>query len=277
MIYSHQIKKNFSAVAAEYEARADFQAEIAGELLSFMSRTGPLCGLSSKGDRGTLAKVLDTGCGTGRLMRDLCGEGDKKADFFGLDMALPMLIEAKKRRIGGSAFVNAVSENLPFCGRAFDHVVSNLAYQWVRDIPKAFAEVERVLLPGGSFSFSTLGPATLNELQTCLESADSGSDRFSLAPFAGLGEIKEALMTAGLQLVTVKEKRQLRPYKNPMHLLKTLKQTGASARGEVPGNTLSRGTFLKKALNIYEKKFSQPDGTVRATYEVILVTARKAR
>jgi len=277
MLYRHQIKKNFSAVAAEYEARADFQAEVAGELLSFMADAGPMRGLSSNGDRGALFRVLDTGCGTGRLMRELCGEGNNRADVFGLDMALPMLIEAKKRGIGGSAFVNALSENLPFCGRAFDHVVSNLAYQWVRDIPKAFTEVERVLLPGGSFSFSTLGNATLNELRTCLEAADNGRRRFSLTPFAGLGEIKEALMTAGLQLVIVKEKRQLRPYKNPMHLLKTLKQTGASARGEVPGNTLSRGTFLKKALNIYEKKFSQPDGTVRATYEVILVTARKAR
>jgi len=277
MLYRHQIKKNFSAVAAEYEARADFQAKVAGELLSFMDRTAPLRGLSSKGDRDTLARVLDTGCGTGRLMRELCKEGDKKADFFGLDMALPMLIEAKKRRIGGSAFVNAACETLPFRHKAFDHVVSNLAYQWVRDIPRAFTEVERVLLPGGSFSFSTLGPATLNELQTCLESADNGRRRFSLAPFAGLGEIKEALMAAGLQLEAVKEKRQFRPYKNPIHLLKTLKHTGASARGEVPGNTLSRGTFLKKALNIYEKKFSQPDGTVRATYEVILVTARKAR
>jgi len=277
MLYSNQIKKKFSAVAAEYDTRADFQAEVAGELLSFMSRTVPRRGLSSNGDKGTLARVLDTGCGTGRLMRELCGEGAKKADFFGLDMALPMLIEAKKRRRGRGGLVNAACETLPFRHGAFDHVVSNLAYQWVRDITRAFTEVERVLLPGGSFSFSTLGEATLNELRICLEAADNGRRRFSLAPFAGLDEIKDALISADLQLLHAKEKRQLRPYKNPMHLLKTLKHTGASARGEVPENTLSRGTFLKKALNIYEKNFSQPDGTVRATYEVILITARKAK
>jgi malonyl-ACP O-methyltransferase BioC len=277
MLYTHKIKKKFSAAAGEYETRADFQAEVAGELLSFMGRTLPLSGLSPNADSRPLCRVLDTGCGTGRLMRDLYDDGEKKAVFFGLDMALPMLIEAKKSRRGMGGLVNALCETLPFRHRAFDHVVSNLAYQWVRDIKGAFAEVERVLLPGGSFSFSTLGRATLNELRICLETADSGRRRFSLAQFAGLDEIKEALKAAGLQLVDVKEKRQLRPYKNPMHLLKTIKHTGASARGEVPENTLSRGTFLKKALNVYEKKFSRPDGTVRATYEVILITARKAK
>jgi len=286
MLYRNIVKKRFSAVAGEYEARADFQAEVAGELLSFMRRTGPLRA-EAQAVSGTdnPFRVLDTGCGTGRLMRELCryeeaAGGYKGADFFGLDMALPMLIEAGRwgrDRGGNRGLVNAACEALPFGRAVFDHVVSNLAYQWVRDLPRAFSEVERVLAPGGRFSFSTLGPATLNELHTSLEVADSGRSRFSLTPYAGIEEVADALRAAGLRTLHKHEKTMARPYDTPLHLLKTLKQTGASARGKVPEKTLSRGTFLKRVMNIYEKEFSEPNGTVRASYEVILVTAEKAK
>ncbi len=278
MLYRNQIKKNFSAVAGEYEARADFQAEVAGELLSFMSRTGPLWERRRDGEGAeNHPRVLDTGCGTGLLMSGLFSEREgglnKGPYLFGLDFALPMLIEAE--RCARRGLVNGACEALPFGPGAFDHVVSNLAYQWVTKLSRAFSEVERVLAAGGSFSFSTLGPTTLNELLSSLEAADKARQRFRFTPFASLEDIEDALRIAGLKLVNVKKTTLLRSYKNTLHLLKTLKNTGASARGEVTEGSLSSGTFLKEVLSLYEKNFSRPDGTVRATYEVILVTAKK--
>ena len=50
---------------------------------------------------------------------------------------------------------------LPFAASAFDLVWSNLALQWVNDLPRAFAELRRVLQVGGLFAFTTFGPDTL--------------------------------------------------------------------------------------------------------------------
>lgn len=270
MSYRDIIKERFSSAAAGYDARADFQAEAAEELLRFMR---PMPSIEAKSGP---KRILDAGCGTGRLISELLGESEyKSVAFFGLDIARPMLIEARGGMGGKRGFVNAACEAMPFGTARFSHVVSNLAYQWVSDLRAAFSEVERVLEPGGSFSFSTLGQATLNELQTSLEIADSDGRRFSFTAFAGLEVILEALAGAGLQLVNVREETLLRFYKTPLHLLKRLKETGTSARGEVLENSLSRGTFIRKVLNIYEREFAEPDGTVRATYELILITAKK--
>jgi len=268
MIYTNLVKKRFSDAAGEYEANSDFQAEVAGDLLCFMSS------LLSLERKCAPIKILDTGCGTGRLVSELSQKEEyKAARFFGLDAAYPMLTEARGQVKKG--FVNGACEAMPFGAESFDLIVSNLAYQWVTDLAAAFSEVKRVLLPGGYFSFSTLGPATLNELQASLEEADKGRHRFTFTPFASIDEIEKALKLAGLKLVNLQEKTILRPYESALHLLKRLKQIGASARGEVPEGALSSGTFLKKVMGVYEEKFALPEGAVGATYEVFFVTAKK--
>jgi len=289
MKYRNAVKKSFSSAAHEYEARADFQQEVAEELLGFIRSATPI-----KGNGGVI-KILDTGCGTGRLMRELMGNATHTY-LYGLDIALPMLIEAveslggrgvDKGRNGvkmgasggemGAGLINGACEALPVVSAHFDLVVSNLAYQWVSDLAAAFAEVERVLAPGGSFVFSTLGPKTLNELRSSLSEADlaAGGGRFSFTPFTDESVIAEALELSGLQLINIHRKTLVRSYDTPLRLLFTLKQTGASMRGRILERSLFMGTFLRSVGRIYEKNFAYVEGGVPATYEVFFVTAKK--
>ncbi len=288
MKYSKAVKKSFGRAAPLYEARADFQEEAAEELLSLVTSMAESLSSSKS------IKILDAGCGTARLMRSLSGNLVVDASLFGLDIALPMLLEAvdvksslgveggqRGARRGANqgkarfSLINGACEGLPFSDAVFDLIISNLAYQWVRDLPLAFAEVERVLRPGGGFVFSTLGPATLNELQSSLVEADIKGGSFAFTPFAAIDRIEAALEGAGLRLLDIKKKTLLWRYNRPLHLLTTLKKTGASPRGRIIGGSLSKGTFLRRVMRIYEKKFVHIDGGIAATYEVLFVNAEK--
>ena len=70
---------------------------------------------------------------------------------------------------------------LPLAGVSFDLVWSNLALQWINDLPRAFAEVRRVMKVGGLFMFSTFGPDTLKELRAAFARVDghTHTSRFS--------------------------------------------------------------------------------------------------
>lgn len=293
MGYRNAVKESFGRAAPEYEAQADFQQEVAEELLEFVRSAAPA------DEKGKQVKILDTGCGTGRLMRELMhGRGCEDA-LYGLDIALPMLAEAagtlsgigadsgwrgvSKGEDGGERpevrknLINGACEALPLGSGLFGLVVSNLAYQWVSDLQTAFTEVERVLQPGGTFVFSTLGPATLHELLSSLTGAQSaaGGKRFAFTPFAAVKEVEEALKSAGLQPFDTKVKKLIRRYDTPLHLLKRLKRTGASPRGRVLESGLSMGTFLRSAIRIYKERFSYVGGGISATYEVLFISARK--
>ena len=108
-------------------------------------------------------RVLDVGCGTGRLallMKGLVGE---KGHVAGIDLAPKMVTrarrQARKHRLEVD-FRTASIAALPFPNDSFDVVTSSLmAHHLPRRIKRAgFAEVRRVLRPGGHFLLCDFGP-----------------------------------------------------------------------------------------------------------------------
>jgi demethylmenaquinone methyltransferase/2-methoxy-6-polyprenyl-1,4-benzoquinol methylase len=88
-------------------------------------------------------RILDLGCGTGRLGRHLAG-GHR---VVGVDVSRPMLVAARKRLgvvVQGSAF------RLPFADEAFSGAVSGFVLRNLDDLPAAFAELARVLRTGST-------------------------------------------------------------------------------------------------------------------------------
>jgi ubiquinone/menaquinone biosynthesis C-methylase UbiE len=68
--------------------------------------------------------VLDFGCGNGRLLELF---GDKKVQYFGMDVSEQLINLAKKRHIGEHIEFQKISSNqesLPFCGEFFNSVYS---------------------------------------------------------------------------------------------------------------------------------------------------------
>jgi ubiquinone/menaquinone biosynthesis methyltransferase len=90
-------------------------------------------------------RALDLACGTGDIAFALAARG---AEVVGLDITHRMLQLARAK--GGAArFVTGDMLALPFGDEAFDVVTTGYGLRNVPDIPRAIAEMQRVLKPGG--------------------------------------------------------------------------------------------------------------------------------
>jgi ubiquinone/menaquinone biosynthesis C-methylase UbiE len=97
-------------------------------------------------------RVLDLGCGTGRLSAALAEQGI--ARVWGVDASAEMLAVARERLPGSVGLKQAHAEELPFRDGWFDRVVMWLVVHLV-DRPAALAEIARVLVPDGRLAVVT--------------------------------------------------------------------------------------------------------------------------
>ena len=94
----------------------------------------------------TEGKVLDVGCGTGEITKRL-KELFPKATFTGIDLVESHL-ELARRNVDAT-FQIGDALDMPFDDASFDLVVCRHLVQAVPDAPRVFAEMKRVLKPGG--------------------------------------------------------------------------------------------------------------------------------
>jgi SAM-dependent methyltransferase len=113
-------------------------------------------GVANPWQLGRLApgeRVLDLGSGAGTdslVAAQMVGE---QGSVTGIDMTPQMLVKARAAAVEMGAenvtFVEAEAEQLPFPDRSFDVVVSNGVIDLIPDKDAVFAELFRVLAPGG--------------------------------------------------------------------------------------------------------------------------------
>lgn len=85
------------------------------------------------------------------------------------------MIEAARRELRERAvYVVADAQELPFPADSFDAVLANHMLYHVPDRPRAFAEIRRVLVSGGTFHASTIGRGHLAELGALVPGWDLG-------------------------------------------------------------------------------------------------------
>lgn len=101
-------------------------------------------------DRLAPGVAVDAACGTGRLAARLSSRGH---EVHGFDTSPAMLARAAEKR-PGSRFALADVRDLPMPDGSADLVTCALALSHVEDLGPVFAEVARVLRPGGHFVVS---------------------------------------------------------------------------------------------------------------------------
>jgi len=104
-------------------------------------------------------RVLEVGCGTGRLAAALAERA--LAKVWAVDPSPEMLAVARERAPRGVAFKQAGAEALPFKDGWFERAVTMLVVH-VLDRPLAFAELRRVLGSGGRLVVATFDPAHIH-------------------------------------------------------------------------------------------------------------------
>jgi SAM-dependent methyltransferase len=172
--------------------------------------------------------------------------------------------------------VAADEEALPFGNETLDLVVSALSLQWVNDLPGTFAQIRRALKPDGLFLAALIGGETLGELRESLAVAESemeGGASPRVSPFVDVRTLGSLLQRAGFALpVTDVEPMTVR-YRNVQALLHDLRRMGAAnALTERSRKPLKRAV-LKRAEEIYAGRFTDPDGRLRASFDVLWLSA----
>ena len=168
--------------------------------------------------------------------------------------------------------VVADEEALPFREGALDLLVSALALQFVNDLPGTLVQIRRALKPDGLFLAAMLGGDTLTELRQSFAAAEAeieGGISPHVAPFVDVREMGALLQRAGLALPVTDVERLTVRYSSPFRLMGELRRMGATnALTERRRKPLRRAT-LHRMAEIYARRFADPDGKIRATFEII--------
>jgi malonyl-CoA O-methyltransferase len=272
------VRRHFARAAASYDGAAVLQREVGARMAERLdvARIAP-------------AAILDAGCGTGDAQAELAARYPG-ARRIALDLALPMLdvarSKARQRRStlarlfagfgagDGTAdprFVCGDIVALPFAPGAFDLVWSNLTLQWVSDLPKALAELGRVLSVGGLVTFTTFGPDTLKELRA----AFAGVDRHPrVGRFIDMHDIGDMLVHAGFADPVMHMELLTLTYGDAPAMIRDLKAIGATNAAMARPRALMGRRRWERALAALETM--RRDGRIAATFEVIYGHAWKA-
>lgn len=128
-------KEGYDKYASFYDEKLDFLDGFEGEEIWKMIG-------KAEGKR-----VLDAGCGTGRLIKILFEKG---AFVTGLDIA-PEMLKIAGKKFKKAEFVEGNVEKMPFEDDSFDMVTAGFVIVHLKDLRKFFDEVYRILKPGGVF------------------------------------------------------------------------------------------------------------------------------
>ena len=152
-------------------------------------------------------RVLDVGCGTGRLSFALAERAGAKV--WGVDASPEMLTIARAKAPRGVAFKEAHAESLPFKDAWFERVVLWLVVHLV-ERRVAFAEARRVLSPSGRIAVVSFDPSHfdsywLNEYMPSLERIDrarfpTGAELVSQLTAAGFVDVETVRIDQSAEL-----------------------------------------------------------------------------
>ncbi|HSC98204.1 MAG TPA: malonyl-ACP O-methyltransferase BioC [Casimicrobiaceae bacterium] len=265
------VRRGFSRAASTYDSAAALQREVGARMAQRLDYV-----------KLSPSTILDAGCGTGDAVGELAVRYPG-AHIVAFDIAQPMVEVARRRtqmgrslmkrllhpltRTSGGvkpAFVCADMNALPFRGVVADLAWSNLALQWVNDLPRAFAEFRRVLKVGGLLSFTTLGPDTLHELRRAFSGVDETTH---VNRFVDMHDIGDMLVHAGFADPVMDMEYVTLTFDSPRALLAELKSLGATNRTRGRPRGLMGRTRFERALAALEAL--RRDGRIPATYEVV--------
>ena len=248
------IAKSFNSAANSYDASAVLQ-KIVGDRLF---------------ERLDLVKIepeliLDLGSGTGFFSRQL-QQRYKRKKILGIDLALQMSIIANRQRkwLAKERYVCADAEHLPLADNSVDLVFSNLMLQWVLNPDQLFAEIQRVLVPGGLLMFTSFGPDTLKEMRQSWSQVDN---RVHVNRFLDMHDIGDSLTNNGFAGTVMDSETITMTYQHLTELHQDLRGLGEVNMNSGRNHSLTGKAQWKNYLQAYEQARNS-QGDYPASWEI---------
>jgi SAM-dependent methyltransferase len=163
---------------------------------------------------------------------------------------------------------------------SIDLFVSCLAFQWTNDLPGALVQIRRALRPNGLLLGALTGGATLAELRESLVAAETelrGGASPRVLPAVDVQGLGALLQRAGFALPVADRDVLTVRYNSTFDLFRDLRAMGATNTLAERERRPAERSLFRRAAEIYAERFSDADGRVRATFEVVSMTARAPR
>ena len=173
------------------------------------------------------------------------------------------------------ATVVADDETLAIAPGAHDLVIHDMSLHWADDPVGQLVQSRRALEPDGMLIATLFGGQTLTELRAALaqaESAVTGGLSPRIAPMAEIRDLGGLLQRAGFALPVADGDTVRTSYRDLPALMRDLRAMGEgnalADRLRVPTNP----AVLRTAADLYAAHFSDAEGRLRATFEIITLT-----
>lgn len=231
-------------------------------------------------------RVLDLGSGTGYPAVLSAQAVGGRGEVVGLDVAEDMLDVARRKAaalgLANVTFRPADVSALPFDAGSFDAVISRFCLMFLPDVPKAAAEIARVLKPGGYVAAAVWSTpdgnpfirAAIDVIKTFTDVPTPAPDQPGIFRLAKPGDLLGMMEHAGLTGLADDEVRAESPFASSQEFLDNLLDIAAPIQNLMakltPAQQESAKDGIKRAVESYRR------GTGLALPMAIrVVTARK--
>ena len=226
------VAQRFSASARSYDETAYIQPIVAQHLLEHISLKPQT--------------ILEIGCGTGGLSAHLIKKfPDSKIILSDISEQMLSVCRQNIGKIPAYRVVDA--DNIPADIGSFDLIISNLALQWVMNLPSVLQNLIKALNPGGTLCFSILGDKNFKEWRSLLE---------KYGVLSGLHDYpsKDSFCWPAPYKGSVAEEFLQENHNSGADFLKKLKKIGASTARK--GHRPIPASAMKQILKVTENGFT---------------------
>ncbi|MCV6547347.1 MAG: methyltransferase domain-containing protein [Cohaesibacter sp.] len=166
-------------------------------------------------------------------------------------------------------------EALPIAPQSLDLILSPLSLHWVNDLPGSLLQIRNSLKPDGLFLAAVLGNESLKELRTAFLKAETEVSQGAsphVAPFPELKDMGSLLQRAGFALPVADQDMVTVRYDTMFDLMADLRKMGAANALQDRAKKPLRRDILMRAAEIYQSDFSDEDGRIRASFQILSIS-----
>lgn len=255
-----KIKSCFNKAAKTYDNNCYLQDTTGKHLVSYLLQ-----------HQSAIHSLLDIGCGTGKLTSQLANRIQCEK-FIAMDISDKFLEIAKPRFASQSIIgLNADFDDLPIQNNSMDIVFSNMALHWSLNLQQTLKEIFRIIRPGGLLFFTMPIKNTFHQLINCQKQITENFHNEFMTELS----LVQSTEDSGFQVLNSHQKNYTLYFPSLFHLLKSIKQVGATYLKTSKSLIKSR-LILKKIEDYYLLNFGNEDKQLPLTYDIIFVVAKKS-